>query len=546
MADTTFVNGSTVIQASWLNEVNDHVYNNTPISPATTVHPASVIANTPAGSIAATTVQAAIDEIVSDLADSSGSSLVGFLPQGTGATSSNVQNKLYEFVSVLDFGAVGDGVTNDTSAVLAALTAIKTAGGGEIYFPPGSYLVDPIVITDLNYVTLRGSNKFISVLKLRATGTLLTLSNAQWPRIEKLGFFLNGTPQAIANTYGLQLDSGSGNGIIEDCAFVGFAEDGLRLAGVVGTQMSGHKVTNNYFLGNGNHQFYSEYSNDFHYENNQFGRLVGITNAVTGCYLTNSSAGTYKGNYHWNNVRGMQAVSCNYNTYSLNRFEESDQENVYINGGSYTVFTSNKCHTASNQTTATYDNVYITGASVIDIQANVLFTWNAFESRWGINIDTGCSDVTLGKNKVSGFNTSFGPYRVDGTVGAIAGDFEIRGATHQNSGAGQTTYIGQQLNTFTEALAIANIPKRCQVLRIYSATDVAPSAGQTFTYTLRKNTVDTVATATSSGAASFSAAANNTAPAVLVAVDDGLSMKLVTSAGAAAASHRWYVSLAEY
>ena len=95
MADTTFVNG-TVVEADWLNEINDHVHSDTPISPATTVHDASVIAYTPTGTVAATTVQTAIDEVVSDLASSSGSSLVGFLPSGTGATATTVQAKLRE------------------------------------------------------------------------------------------------------------------------------------------------------------------------------------------------------------------------------------------------------------------------------------------------------------------------------------------------------------------------------------------------------------------------------------------------------------------
>lgn len=77
MSDTTFVSGSTVIQATWLNDINDHVYNNTPISPATTVHPASVIANTPAGTIAATTVQAAIDELDTEKVPLNGTGATG-------------------------------------------------------------------------------------------------------------------------------------------------------------------------------------------------------------------------------------------------------------------------------------------------------------------------------------------------------------------------------------------------------------------------------------------------------------------------------------
>jgi hypothetical protein len=69
--------------------------------------PAAQIINTPTGTIAATNVQAAINEIVTDLSASSGSSLVGFLQAGTGAVARTVQAKDRDIVSVKDFGAVG-------------------------------------------------------------------------------------------------------------------------------------------------------------------------------------------------------------------------------------------------------------------------------------------------------------------------------------------------------------------------------------------------------------------------------------------------------
>lgn len=75
------------------------------------------------------------------LAASGGSALVGYLPAGTGAVATTVQGKLRESVSVLDFGAVGDGVTDDTAAIQAALNS-----GKSIYFPIGVYLTDPLTI----------------------------------------------------------------------------------------------------------------------------------------------------------------------------------------------------------------------------------------------------------------------------------------------------------------------------------------------------------------------------------------------------------------
>jgi hypothetical protein len=97
---------------------------------------AGLVGFTPTGTIAATTVQGAIAEIGADLSASSGSSLVGYLPSGTGAVATTVQSKLRESVSVKDFGAKGDGVTDDTAAIQAAINNSKS-----LYIPTGNYLL---------------------------------------------------------------------------------------------------------------------------------------------------------------------------------------------------------------------------------------------------------------------------------------------------------------------------------------------------------------------------------------------------------------------
>jgi len=64
---------------------------------------------------------------------------VNFLQAGTGAVTRTVQAKLRDVVSVKDFGAVGDGVADDTAAIQAALN-----NGGDIYIPDGTYVTLPL------------------------------------------------------------------------------------------------------------------------------------------------------------------------------------------------------------------------------------------------------------------------------------------------------------------------------------------------------------------------------------------------------------------
>lgn len=75
-----------------------------------------------------------------------------------GGVSQTIQARFEQYVSVKDFGAVGDGVTDDTVAIQAALDV-----GGQVIFPKGTYAVTRNVQGDNRYgIIIRNSNTSIS------------------------------------------------------------------------------------------------------------------------------------------------------------------------------------------------------------------------------------------------------------------------------------------------------------------------------------------------------------------------------------------------
>lgn len=84
---------------------------------------------------------------------------IPFVPSGTGAVTRTVQSKLQDVISIKDFGAIGNGSTDDTAAIQAALNYANSIGGGVVYIPPGRYRKADTVGSSLvmySNTTLRG------------------------------------------------------------------------------------------------------------------------------------------------------------------------------------------------------------------------------------------------------------------------------------------------------------------------------------------------------------------------------------------------------
>jgi hypothetical protein len=102
-----------------------------------------------------------------DVATSAGivATKLSFTQSGDDAVARTVDSKLKDVVSVKDFGATGDGTTDDTDAIQAAIDYVESRGtlvanksgiGGVVFIPTGTYIVSDTLKIESSGVTIAG------------------------------------------------------------------------------------------------------------------------------------------------------------------------------------------------------------------------------------------------------------------------------------------------------------------------------------------------------------------------------------------------------
>lgn len=131
--------------------------------------------------------------------------------------------------NVLDFGATGDGLTNDTAAVQAAVDS----GAAEVYFPEGTYIVTSVNITDP--VRLFGTG---IIKKTTVTGTSMFNIDSDDVEIDGLTFHGASVDTLIPTTdtadnaihvSGTSTPTQYTNIKIQNCTINGVAGFGIRI-----------------------------------------------------------------------------------------------------------------------------------------------------------------------------------------------------------------------------------------------------------------------------------------------------------------------------
>lgn len=153
-----------------------------------------------------------------------------FQQTGTGAVNVPFTTKLKENVSVLDFGAVGNGVTDDTSAIQAALNT-----GKNVYFPNGYTfgITSELTITTSNVILFGGGE--ISFLATYNTvgNTLLSAITITGSNVIFNNLNFSGTNITVASVTNRFIWFKAPKGKVSNCSFINLVGGGANFNGAI-------------------------------------------------------------------------------------------------------------------------------------------------------------------------------------------------------------------------------------------------------------------------------------------------------------------------
>jgi len=168
-----------------------------------------------------------------------------FQQAGTGAVVRTAQDKMREVVSVSDFGATGDGITDDTAAILAAITYAKTLSSPKLVVGAGVFKTSGTLLFDMP----NGSHiEFVGTIVSNVTATSAVIIGSETGNLR--GYHVTGikvqrtTNDTAGGSIGVQIRN-LVSSFIDVREVMGF-QDGVFL---FGTQANGGVSYNEIHLG---------------------------------------------------------------------------------------------------------------------------------------------------------------------------------------------------------------------------------------------------------------------------------------------------------
>lgn len=176
-------------------------------------------------------------------------SIIYYLPAGTGAVPRTVQSKLRDVVNIKDFGALGDGVADDTAVIQLAINS----GAASVFFPAGTYKVSLLQLVSNQKLYGEGVTSIIlaTTATADADGGVFQSTSKSGIEVCDLKFQginrpKNNNPNSQDGDRGISFQSCS-NVNIHDCEVEGFWSFGIVCSG--GSEI---RITNNYVHDIGN------------------------------------------------------------------------------------------------------------------------------------------------------------------------------------------------------------------------------------------------------------------------------------------------------
>lgn len=323
-----------------------------------------------------------------------------FVQSGSGAVTRTALSKMREAVSVTDFGAIGDGVTDDRQAILDALTSLPN--GGTLMFPPGTYLVSAQINLPYGNVRLQGYDYNASVIKIANNYTdqtqLFRCDSVSMLTFADLGFDGNLENQNVVSTadtkqIAIAIVGTSCDVTVQRCHFKDWGKDGvyvgtinnkrvmvsecrfqnIRRIGVTAVAGEQIHVINNQFY-EGSAQTNAVFNNGVHYEANS------AADSLRGFVIVGNSFSNMQGGVMLYNSNG---ASCSGLIIEGNNFDTITQRGAvvaYALGTAGVTIQGNKFRNCGQDATS---SVETNGCVDVNNTANAIITNNSFENCTG-------------------------------------------------------------------------------------------------------------------------------------------------------------------
>ena len=406
--------------------------------------------------------------------------MVTFVSNGVNAVSRSSSSKLNDLVSVKDFGAVGDGVTDDTAAMQAAHNT-----GNRIYYPAGTYLFS--LISGISGGGIVGDGPSRTILKTSTVGsqdvftfTGQFINNTTTRNVCVFRDFLLLADVSKSGGSGITISPTTGEmqqTFVENVTFEYFPY-GLNLKAdsfykVIGCTFSGSKTAG------------VSIANTFNADSGD--------GAITNCVFSNpfsTGAGIIQQGGGGLKITGNKFLG-GANGYLLSYTGTTSTSDLLISNNSFEMAHSASIVFARTSGTATFNQVVITGnqfalsgahiasGDTSGFLSEVVITGNSFSEWTGYGSNT----YAIGLNKVSDFiisgnlflgngGTSTGISSVDCAYGKVginsykdlttiivqAGTMPLAISMDCQSGSSQTPTTGWTVNGAVYQSAVVSVP----------------------------------------------------------------------------------------